>query len=130
MSKGALAALLGLLLAGWIGASLAAVAVVFGEVFPPAYAYKRGSGVTTAAGALFVLSPLLIILGSVIYILSLLITRCYLFSTLCAAIGIVFLGLFLSTHVYVWIVVLSLAGFIFPRLKRGRNRFGKPFRWL
>lgn len=130
MAKGALATLIGLLLGGWIGASLAAVAVVFGETFPPGYASARGSGVTTAAGALLVLSPLLLGIGAFIYILSLLITRCHPFSALCAALGIMLIGLILSTHLYVFIVIFCLAGFVLPRLRKGRNRFRKPFRWL
>lgn len=133
MVKGALATLIGLLLTGWTGASLAAVAVVFGETFPLGYTHTRGSGVTTAAGALFVLSPLLIFIGALIYILSLLITRYHLLSTLCAVIGVMLLGLILSAHLYVWMVIFCLAGFILPRLRSGRNRFPhgrKPFRWM
>lgn len=133
MLKGALATLIGLLLAGWIGASLAAVAVVFGETFPLGYHHLRGSGVTTAAGALFVLSPLLIFIGVLIYVLSLLITRYHILSALSAVIGVLLLGLILSTHLYVWMVIFCLAGFILPRLRSGRNRFPpgrKPFRWM
>lgn len=131
MAKGALAALIGLLLAGWSGASLAAVAVVFGETFPLGPAHKRGSGLTTAAGALFVLSPLLIFIGALIYLLSLLITRYHLLSTLCAVIGILLFGLILSVHLYIWLVIFCLAGFVLFRLSNGRNRFvhgRNPFR--
>ncbi|GAA5345206.1 glycerol-3-phosphate acyltransferase [Planifilum fimeticola] len=130
MAKGALAASVGLLLAGWFGASLAAVAVVFGETFPLASAHGRGSGVATAAGALFVLSPLLIFIGAVIYFLSLLITRYHLLSTLCAVVGVLLIGLILSVHLYIWLVICCLAGFILLRLRNGRNRFfhRNPFR--
>lgn len=131
-AKGALAALIGLFLGGWTGASLAAVAVVFGETFPIGYARMRGSGLATAAGALFVLSPLLIFIGALIYIFSLLITRYHFLSTLCAVIGVLLLGLILYAQLYLWLVIFCLVGFILPRLKSNRNRFPrrrKPFWW-
>jgi glycerol-3-phosphate acyltransferase PlsY len=132
MAKGVLAASAGFLLAGWTGASLAAVAVVFGEIVPLGSARRRGNGAATAAGALFVLSPLLIFIGALIYFLSLLITRYPPFSILCAAIGVLLFGLILSVHLYVWLVILCLVGLILLRPGNGRNRYfsgRNPFRW-
>jgi acyl phosphate:glycerol-3-phosphate acyltransferase len=133
MVKGALAALIGLFVAGWTGASLAAIAVVCGETLPFGYAHARGSGLATAAGALFILSPLLIFIGALIYLFSLLITRYPPISTLCAVVGVLLLGLVLSVHLSIWLVIGCLAGFVLLRLRSSRNRFPrrrKPFRWM
>lgn len=59
--KGALAAWLGLALAGYNGAMLASWAVVLGHCYPIALNFKGGKGVASAAGLLFVLMPSLIV---------------------------------------------------------------------
>ena len=61
IGKGALAAGVGLALDGHRGAYLLGVAAVLGHVFPVTRQFKGGRGVATAAGALVVVFPLVIL---------------------------------------------------------------------
>jgi glycerol-3-phosphate acyltransferase PlsY len=68
IGKGALAAGVGLALDGHRGAYLLGVAAVLGHVFPVTRHFKGGRGVATAAGALVVVFPLVIVGLGVVWI--------------------------------------------------------------
>ena len=69
IGKGALAAGVGLALDGHRGAYLLGVAAVLGHVFPITRRFKGGRGVATAAGALVVVFPLVILGLGVVWII-------------------------------------------------------------
>ncbi|MDN4592974.1 glycerol-3-phosphate acyltransferase, partial [Polycladomyces subterraneus] len=92
MTKGALAVLIGLVMGGWFGASVAALMVVVGRLYPVVPAFRSGGGTAVAAGALFVLSPMLIVVGILIYLVSLLLTRYLGISTLLTTVAVMILS--------------------------------------
>lgn len=115
VGKGVIAAVLGLLFAGWIGAAVAAIAVVTGEVFSVFRGFQGGDGAAVAAGALLVLSPLLILLGIVIYGLSLFLTRYFSLSTIVTAVLLMALSLVLFPTIPVILVVFFTGGLVLFR---------------
>ncbi|MDR6225909.1 glycerol-3-phosphate acyltransferase [Desmospora profundinema] len=126
VGKGVTATTAGLLFAGWAGAAMAAIAAVVGEVFSVFRRFQGGDGAVVAAGALLVLSPILILLGVVIYGLSLLLTRYFSLSTMVTAVLLMVLSLVLFPQVYVILVVFAAGGLVlyrhwgdFGRWKRG-----------
>lgn len=122
IGKGALATLIGLLLAGWSGGALAAAAAVLGDLFP-LFRPVHSGGVAVAAGGLLILSPLLLVVGLGIYLLTLFLTRYFSVSVFFASIGVILFSLVLFPGLYVVLVVLFAGGLILLR-KRGR-----PDRW-
>ncbi|SMO73543.1 glycerol-3-phosphate acyltransferase [Melghirimyces algeriensis] len=128
MSKGALVTLMGLMVSGWIGAAFAAVAVVLGDLFPVFSRFQGGTGVAVTAGALAILSPLLILLGVGIYLITLLLTRYLSLSLVLSAVGVMLLTLVLFPKLYVVLVVFFVGVLIlfrqrglFRRWRRGRE---------
>ena len=118
MGKGALAALTGLFLAGWTGASLAAMAVVFGEILPFGYGTTAGQRAGYGGGGPFdPQSPVDIYRCPLSIFSALLITRYPPISTLCAVVGVLLLGLVLSVDLSIWLVIGCLAGFVLLRLR-------------
>jgi glycerol-3-phosphate acyltransferase PlsY len=67
IGKGALAAGIGLALDGHRGAYILGVAAVLGHVFPVTRRFKGGRGVATAAGALVVVFPLVILVLGIVW---------------------------------------------------------------
>lgn len=66
--KGLLAIMMGFLLVkNSFALGLVALAAVIGHVFPVFFRFKGGKGVATAAGTLFALSPLVLILSAVVW---------------------------------------------------------------
>lgn len=136
--KGMAAALFGLALGGWLGAGLAAVLVVTGSMYSVFLGFQGNYGLSVAAGALLILSPVLVIFGIIIYFFSLLLTRYLFLSTLLTTIAMIILGFILVTHFYAWLVILILGSLILFRMKPKwrhirRNleppyRFKNPFR--
>lgn len=61
--KGAISALIGLWLMGQNGACLGGVCAVIGHIWPVFYNFKGGKGVASSAGALFVISPIVALIG-------------------------------------------------------------------
>lgn len=105
MSKGALATVIALILGKWLAASLAAIFVVLGSVYSLFRGF-RGEGeaaVGVAIGCLFVLSPLLSLIGVGIFLLLLLITRTFQLSTLIATIVVMIISIFFVQHAFVWV---------------------------
>ncbi|PTM57508.1 glycerol-3-phosphate acyltransferase [Desmospora activa] len=133
VGKGVVAAVVGLLLAGWIGAAVASIAAVIGDVFSVFRRFSGGDGAAVAAGSLLVLSPPLILLGFLIYGLSLLITRYFSLSTMVTAVMVMVLALVLFPQLYVILVVFAAGGLILYRhwgdLNRWKRGLEIPFRW-
>lgn len=132
--KGMLATYIGLSLGGWIGASLSAMGVVLGHIYPLIMmkgASRGGSAV--AAGALFVLSPLVITVGFIVFLVSLILTRYVTFSTLLTIPVVVMVTLFLSAKLLVVMVTFCLAGIVLFRerssVRRWRRGGELPFRF-
>jgi glycerol-3-phosphate acyltransferase PlsY len=67
IGKGAIAAGVGLALDGHRGAYILGVAAVLGHVFPVTRRFKGGRGVATAAGALVVVFPLIVLVLGVVW---------------------------------------------------------------
>lgn len=129
--KGIIATLIGLLCAGWWGAYLAAIIVVFGSIYSIFLGFQGGKGIAVAAGALFVISPLLILIGIFIYILSLLLTRYLFFSTLFTVVSLLGLGIIMAVHFSVWMVIFLLGCLVLFHIKpswKFNPRWKKPFR--
>lgn len=133
IGKGVAAAVIGLLFAGWFGAAVAAIAAVAGDVFSVFRRFEGGDGAAVAAGALLVLSPFLILLGLLIYGLSLLVTRYFSLSTMVTAVVVMVLALVLFPQLYVILVVFAAGGLIIYRnwgdLSRWKRGLEIPFRW-
>ena len=73
--KGTAAVLLGLLLAGHVGAMWCVVAVFCGHVWPVFFGFRGGKGVATAFGALMGLNPLLGLVTLGVVVIGVLVTR-------------------------------------------------------
>ncbi|SEM90843.1 glycerol-3-phosphate acyltransferase [Lihuaxuella thermophila] len=131
--KGIIATLIGFLLGGWLAACLAAIAVVTGSIYSVFGGSNGGKGLAVAAGTMLVLSPLLMLIGIVIYLISLLLTR-YLFVATClTVVAVLLLGLVLVSHFYVWLVLLFLGVIVLFSQRPHRRGFRKgrkpPFRF-
>lgn len=125
--KGVLATLIGLAMVGWAGASLAAVFVVIGSMYSVFLRFHGGNGLSVSAGALLVLSPILLLLGAAVYGLSLLLTRMWFLSTLLTVIALLIFGVMMVSQLYVWLVLLFLGTMVVfhqrVEYKRGRAGF-------
>lgn len=67
IAKGALAAAGGMLIDGRTGAFVLGVAAVVGHIWPVFRRFRGGKGVATAAGALAVLFPLIVLGGAIVW---------------------------------------------------------------
>lgn len=133
VGKGALATLVGLMFHGWTGAAFAAAAVVLGDLFSVFQRFQGGRGIAVAGGTLLILSPLLIVVGASIYLITLWVTRYLSVSAVFAALGVMLLTLVLFPELYVMGVVLFAGSLIMFRhrdLFKGRYRGAEPpIRW-
>jgi glycerol-3-phosphate acyltransferase PlsY len=130
MTKGALAVLIGWAMGGWFGASVAALLVVMGRLFPVVPAFRSGGGTAVAAGALFVLSPMLIAMGILVYLVSVLLTRYLGISTILTVVAVMILSVVISAQLYVIIVAVCVGSLILYH--QTTRRFGgwkNPFRF-
>ncbi|KFZ41481.1 MULTISPECIES: glycerol-3-phosphate acyltransferase [Thermoactinomyces] len=131
--KGMAATLFGMALGGWPGACFAAVLVVAGSMYSVFLGFQGNYGLTVAAGALLILSPVLVLVGIIIYFFSLLFTRYLFLSTLLTTMAMIILGLILVTHFYAWLVILVLGSLILFRMKPNwrhiRRNLGPPYRF-
>lgn len=112
MVKGALAVIIAWMIAGVVAAHMAVIFVVLGEVCPCFPPRSPRNGWAVAAGALLVVSPILILISLCIYLFSLLITRTFVGSFLLAAIAFVICLVLFAAHLYLWILVICLAGML------------------
>ncbi len=86
--KGTLGAFLGtLLLPGIEGVYVGAIAVIFGHLFPVYFGFKGGKGVATAAGALIVINPIVLLFLLIPFCIILISTKYMSIASLTAAIG-------------------------------------------
>jgi glycerol-3-phosphate acyltransferase PlsY len=130
MAKGTLAVLIGWAMGGWFGASVAALMVVVGCLYPVVPAFRSGGVTAVAAGALFVLSPMLIVVGILIYLVSLLLTRYLGISTTLTTVAVMILSVVISAQLYVIIVAVCVGSLILYHQTTGRFRGWKnPFRF-
>lgn len=133
VGKGMFATLLGLSIAGWLGACLAAIAVVVGSMYSCFLQFRGGKGLAVSAGAVFILSPILILLGVLLYCFFLLTTRYLFLSNLLTIIAVIVLGIVFVTQLYVWFLILCLGIILIfhqkPDWKRFRRRWKLPFRF-
>lgn len=106
--KGFLACLIGLIVAGWGGACLAAIAVNVGAVFPLFNGFQQtGSTVSTAtaAGALLVLSPWLLLAGLFTFVFALFVTQYLSLSVVLSTLTVLILVVLFPP---VWFVFLAI----------------------
>lgn len=125
--SGFLAVLLAWLLFGFFVAHLAAILVILGQMFSCFCNFRERTAYAVAAGALLVLCPLLILIGFFLYLLSLLLTRYILLSSLLATIGVVILSFVLVSQLSVIILICVIGTFLAIRQqlnwkKRWRRR--------
>ena len=136
IAKGSLAAGLGLWAGGAEWGILTGIVAVFGHVFPVYARFRGGKGIATGAGAFVVLFPQAFLMGAILFVGTLLLSRYVSLASLLGALGIGLGALFLGYDGLslgaIWLVVL----FVFfthreniGRLLRGKERkanlFGK-----
>lgn len=71
---------------GWVGA--AALAVIFGHIFPVWLRFRGGKGVATGVGVFLVLMPVVVAIAAVIFVAVVLLTRYVSLGSIVAAISI------------------------------------------
>lgn len=127
--KGAVATLLGLLLAGSSGALLGGAAAVVGHCFPITRWRHGGKGVATAAGFLLVLEPLLVLPGLLVWLAVARLTRKASVASLLLALGFPLavlgmrgLGQEAAAVAGVAALVVARHGGNLRRLRRGEER--------
>ncbi len=112
MAKGAVAVLIAWMIAGIVAAHVAVIFVVLGEMCPCFPSRHPRNGWSVAAGALLVISPIFILISLGVYLLSLLITRTFVGSFFLAIIAFLLCLIFFAAQLYLWILVLSIAGML------------------
>jgi glycerol-3-phosphate acyltransferase PlsY len=128
IARGMLATFFAYLIAGWGAAYAAAILAVFISLF-----LERNNTFAVAAGAILVLSPILILCGVVVFVLSLLSTKYYFLSTYLTVAAVVILGLVFAVHLAVWGTIVLL-GFIVcwdqrHSLRRYKRGLAKKIHW-
>ncbi|WP_044642037.1 glycerol-3-phosphate acyltransferase [Risungbinella massiliensis] len=109
---------------GFFAAHLAAILVVLGQMFSCFCKFRERSAYAVAAGALLILSPVLILAGLLFYLLSLLVTRYIILSNFLATIAVIILSFVLATHVTVWFLIIGLGALLlFRQQKNWRKRW-------
>lgn len=73
--KGVIAVLIGMILAGDIGAYVCALMVMLGHIWPMLFKFKGGKGIATSFGALIMINPLLALIELAIVAVVTLITK-------------------------------------------------------
>lgn len=106
--KGAVAVVIAWLIAGVVAAHLAVIFVVLGALCPFIPFHYQSDGWGVAAGALLVISPIMILISLLIFLLSLFITRYFLWSTCLAVIAFLICLILFAAHVYVWLVAIGV----------------------
>ncbi|WP_028777861.1 hypothetical protein [Shimazuella kribbensis] len=122
--KGIVITFLAYLIGGWFEAYLASILAVVIALF-----LIRCNTFAIAAGSIFVLSPVLIFVGIVVFLISLFITRYYLLSTYFTVTAVVIFGLILAAHFAIWATIFALGIIVclehrhqFRRFRRGLEK--------
>ncbi|TCP66493.1 glycerol-3-phosphate acyltransferase [Baia soyae] len=114
--RGLVAVGIGLIFAGWMGAWAALIFAVLGTWYPFYPSIRPGEGIWICVGGLIVLSPFLLVVGGLIFVVSLFLTRFTFLSTWLAIAGICFLSLFFVSQISVWLILFGLgAGCIYQQ---------------
>jgi glycerol-3-phosphate acyltransferase PlsY len=126
--KGLCITFLAYMIGGWIAAYLASVLAVITTLF-----YPKCNTFAVAAGCTLVMSPILILIGIIVFIISLLITRYYFLSTYLTVAAVIILGLVFAAHIAVWSTIVFLGMMVCVKhrahLKRYRNGLEKQMEW-
>jgi acyl phosphate:glycerol-3-phosphate acyltransferase len=128
MLKGAVAVLVALFVAGPAGAFLAAFAVVFGDLYSVFLGFRGGKGVGVAAGALLILSPLLLAAGLLLYFLFWWLTGTLFWSVLLTLGVLLLLALIWVGKLALLFLLVALGLLILSRLKPHGRVFVRGFR--
>jgi glycerol-3-phosphate acyltransferase PlsY len=128
MIKGLCITFLAYLIAGWIAAYLAAIIAVVAAIF-----LAKCNTFAVAAGSTLVLSPILIVVGALAFLISLFITKYYFLSTYFTVAAVSIFGFVLAAHLAVWATIVCLGVMVcleqrshFRRYRRGLE---KRFNW-
>lgn len=121
LGKGALAVITAWLMAGVVAAHFAVIFVVLGEVYPCFPSYHSRNGWAVAAGALLVISPILILISLCVYLLSLLLTRTFGLSFAIALLAFLIGLVLFAAQIYLWVLVIGLVGML--SIKRLKHYF-------
>jgi acyl phosphate:glycerol-3-phosphate acyltransferase len=116
--KGICVTVLAYLIAGWIAAYFAAVLAVVTTFF-----YLRCNTFAIATGATLVLSPVLILIGIIVFAISLFVTRYYFFSTYLTVAAVIILGLVFAAHLAVWATIVCLGIMVCVKHRKHFQRF-------
>lgn len=109
--KGLLATWLGGLIGGAYGAMAATFMVVLGHVFPVFFQFRGGKGVATAAGAILMLQPKVLLVLAAVFVVVVAVSRYVSLASICAAmsypVAVLVMGLPVE-HLVLAIVLASL----------------------
>ena len=106
--KGVVAVLIGTLAAGPYGASLCALCVFLGHVFPLVYKFKGGKGVATAFGAVLAVNPLLALISLLIVAAVVFTSKRMSLGSIVGAIAFAVLAIFLEPGFFVYAAVMAI----------------------
>ena len=106
--KGVVAVLIGSLAAGSVGASLCALCVFLGHVFPIVYKFKGGKGVATAFGAVLAVNPLLALISLGITAIVVFISKRMSLGSIVGAVAFAVLAIFLAPGFFPCAAVMAI----------------------
>ncbi|MCH5583364.1 glycerol-3-phosphate acyltransferase [Shimazuella sp. AN120528] len=128
LGKGICVTYLAYLIGGWVAAYFASILAVITSMFSPIC-----NSLAVASGATLVLSPILILLGIIVFVVSLLVTRYYFLSTYLAVAAVIILGLVFAAHIAIWATIVCLGIVICmehrKHFRRYRHGVEKQMKW-
>ena len=106
--KGAVAVLIGTLLAGQVGAMGCALCVILGHIWPLIYKFQGGKGIATSFGALLALNPLLALLELAIVAVATLISKRMSVGSIAGLVCLPFMCIFMEPDFTIIAAVISV----------------------
>ena len=106
--KGVVAAVIGLLVAGPVGAYLCALCVFLGHVWPIVYKFQGGKGVATAFGAVLGVNPLLAVIALAIVAIVVFTSKRMSLGSIIGAIAFPIIAIFLEPGFVVFAGVMAI----------------------